>query len=244
MKAIISVFFLLVLFVFVGCAKDSPENPDNFLLSAPSEINIITAENKAIVSGKATIGSLVTIKYSASGGQVLCTVQADTSGRFSVSIDLLADYEQELEAFATKGGEKSETVRLIKIPAKAAYAGSRDATLALLQAHRWKSDQASSRTLIKQTKETPPYEMFATVAQKFFGFHANGVFFFEVTTPLKFVHATGEWSMSEQCVIDIRTVIPLGPMRITEAKIQHLDSERMSLLAKISDGLFLLSFTK
>jgi hypothetical protein len=33
-------------------------------------------------------------------------------------------------------------------------------------------------------------------------------------------------------------------MQISNAKIQHLDANRLTLLANIADGLFLLSMTK
>jgi len=45
-------------------------------------------------------------------------------------------------------------------------------------------------------------------------------------------------------VITIDTVIPLGPMQIKNARIQHLDADHLTLLGNIADGLFILSMTK
>lgn len=233
----------ILLLSLYSCSSDDDSNIVDDQVNPPSFIQIITADNKAIISGKADIGSEVTLKYNAETGQVLRQVKADASGSFTTNIDLLVDYKQELVAFATKNNQVSETVILDKIPAKLAYNEGWDKAKEIILSHRWKSDQTISRIIIKQTSATPPYDLFATTAQKYFDFKSNGDFHFEVTSPLQFTHTTGSWSLDDKGIIKINTMIPLGAMEITDAKIQHLDSERLSLLAKISDGLFLLSFT-
>ncbi|MBX3255426.1 MAG: hypothetical protein KF862_14890 [Chitinophagaceae bacterium] len=244
----LNIFLLFSVFavnIFSSCTKNDPAPQEN-KVSSPSNIRVAinSAESKATISGKADVDSEVTFQYGGANGQVLRTINPDASGNFSFSIDQLVDYEQQLKSFATKADKTSDTIMVEKIPAKAGYAGGWSNARQLMQAHRWKSDQAVSRMIIKQTAVTPPYDMFATVAQKYFDFKADGVFHFEVTSPLQFIHNTGSWVMSENGVITINTVIPLGPMQISNAKIQHLDDNRLSLLCHISDGLFLLSLTK
>ncbi|MGC4233552.1 MAG: Ig-like domain-containing protein [Niabella sp.] len=234
----------LAVTIFSSCSKDDPSDPKDSKINVPSAIKITMADNKATISGKADAGSEVTFQYEGTNGQVLRTIKPDASGNFSFTIDQLVGYEQQLIAFASKGDNTSGTVRVDKIPAKAAYSGGWDNARQLMQAHRWKSDQTVSRVIIKQTAATPPYDMFATVAQKYFDFKIGGAFHFEVTSPLQFTHTAGTWSMSESGVITINTVIPLGPMVISNAQIQHLDAGRLTLLADISDGKFLLSMTK
>lgn len=238
--------YLLLLNIFLlslyNCSSDNEPDIDG-KVNTPSSIQISTTDNKATIYGKADAGSEVTLKYNAPTGQVLRHVKTDASGNFTTTVDLLVGYEQELVAFATKDNKVSETVVLEKILAKAAYSEGWDTAKEIMLAHRWKSDQTVSRVIIKQTSATPPYDLFATTAQKYFDFKANGDFHFEVTTPLQFTHTTGSWNMDDKGVIEISTMIPLGPMQIEDARIQHLDSERLSLLANISDGLFLLSFT-
>ncbi|HMR19068.1 MAG TPA: Ig-like domain-containing protein [Sphingobacterium sp.] len=241
-KLLFAFVSLIALFLY-SCGKDDP-TPIEITVSVPSAIQVNVADNKATISGKADIGSEVTFQYAGINGQVLRTIKADASGNFSFAIDQLVDYEQELVAFATKDNKTSETVTLNKIPAKSAYSGGWDIAKGLMQAHRWKSDQMVSRIIIKQTATTPPYDIFATVAQKYFDFKADGAFHFEVTSPLQFTHTSGTWEMDENGVITINTVIPLGPMQISDAKIQHLDADRLTLLCNISDGLFLLNMTK
>lgn len=234
----------ILLLSLYSCSGDDDPDPDvDNKVNTPSSIQINTADSKATISGKADAGSEVTLKYNAATGQVLRQVKADASGSFTTAVDLLVGYEQELVAFATKDNKVSETVVLEKIPARAAYNGGWDTAKEIMLAHRWKSDQTVSRIIIKQTSTSPPYDLFATTAQKYFDFKINGDFYFEVTSPLQFTHTTGSWSMDDKGVIEINTMIPLGPMQIGDARIQHLDAGRLSLLAKISDGLFLLSFT-
>lgn len=243
MKTIRQIAQLFILLLAVSCSNnDTPDTPDQSL-AAPHSIQITTDDAKASISGKADAGSEVTLRYKAPNGQIARKVEADASGSFSTQIDLLVDYEQELVAFASKNDETSEMVILDKIPAKAAYSGGFDVAKEILVSHRWKSDQTQSRTIIKQSSATPPYDMFATTAQKYFDFKPDGGFHFEVTAPLQFTHTSGSWSMTDKGIIEISTMIPLGPMKITDAKIQHLDEQHLSLLVKISDGLFLLSFT-
>lgn len=233
----------ILLLLLHSCSNDDEPNLPDDKVNAPSFIQISTTDSKATISGKADADCEVTLKYNVATGQVLRQVKSDASGGFTTNIDLLVDYEQELIAFATKDNQVSETVMLDNIPAKVAYSVGWNTAKEIMLAHRWKSDQTVSRIIIKQTSASPPYDLFATIAQKYFDFKANGDFHFEVTTPLQFTHSTGSWSMGDKGVIEINTMIPLGAMQITDAKIQHLDSERLSLLAKISDGLFLLSFT-
>lgn len=237
-------FTALAVTAFSSCSKEDPSDPQESKVNAPSAIKITTADHKATITGKADVGSEVTFQYEGPNGQVLRTIKPDAFGNFSFTIDQLVGYEQQMMAFASKKDKTSGTVRVDKVPAKAAYGGGWDHARRLMQAHRWKSDQTMSRVIIKQTAATPPYDMFATVAQKYFDFKTDGVFHFEVTSPLQFTHTTGAWSMSESGVITINTVIPLGPMEISNAKIQQLDNERLALLAEISDGLFFLSFTR
>lgn len=238
---------LLLSFVlaFVSCSKnDSDSSPQETTVSKPSSLQITTANDKATISGMADVGSEVTFQYDGTNGQVLRQIKPDASGSFSFTIDQLVDYDQQLLAFATKGDKTSETIKLNKIAAKAAYSGGWGTAKTLMQAHRWKSDQTVSRVIIKQTAVTPPYDMFATVAQKYFDFKAGGTFLFEVTSPVAFTHNTGSWTMNENGVITINTTIPVGAMQINNAKIQHLEDGRLTLLCNISDGLFLLSLTK
>lgn len=237
----------LLLLIAVGlysCSKKDSDAPQITTVNAPLSLKVTTENGKATISGKADAGSEVTFQYAGANGQVLRTIKPDASGNFSFAIDQLVGYEQQLTAFATKGDKKSETITMEKIPAKSAYSGGWDNARQLIQAHRWKSDQTVSRVIIKQTATTPPYDMFATVAQKFFDFKPAGVFHFEVTSPLQFAHTTGSWTMDANGVILINTSIPLGPMQINNAKIQQLEANRLTLLANISDGLFLLSMTK
>lgn len=244
LKYLLLLFPCVLLLSLNSCSgEDDPDSPEDDKVNAPSSIQITTTESKATIVGKADVESEITLKYKGANGQILRQTKVDTSGSFSFSIDLLVDYEQELISFATKDGQTSEVVTLEKIPAKATYSKGWDTAREIMLSHRWKSDQTASRIIIKQTSASPPYDLFAITAQKYFGFKANGDFHFEVTTPLQFTHTTGSWSMDEKGVIEINTMIPLGAMQITNAKIQHLDSERLSILAEISDGLFLLSFT-
>ncbi|MBD1431366.1 hypothetical protein H8B06_00890 [Sphingobacterium sp. DN00404] len=242
-KHILCIFSVFILLQY-SCGKDDPAPEEETTINAPSDIQITTANDKATISGKADSGTEVTFQYEGTNGQVLRKITTDASGNFSFSIDQLADYEQQLQAFVTKGDLVSKTVKLDKIAAKAAYNEGWQTAKALIQAHRWKSDQTVSRVIIKQTAATPPYDIFATVAQKYFDFKADGTFHFEVTSPLQFTHDTGTWAINEDGVMTINTVIPLGPMKIEHAKIQHLDANRLTLLANISDGLFLLSMTR
>lgn len=236
--------FTLMALLQYSCSKDSPAPAEDSPLSTPSAIQISTTEDKAVIRGKADPGSDVTFQYLAKNGQVLRTVHADASGNFDLTVDRLVGYEQQLKAFASKAEQTSEALILDKIPAKADYAGGWTQASDLMQSRRWKSDQTASRTLIKQTAATPPYDMFATVAQKYFDFKADGVFHFEVSSPLQFKHQAGTWVMDASGIITINTVIPLGAMQIKNARIQYLDSDRLTLLANIDDGLFLISMTK
>jgi len=243
-KYILLLLTVFAVIAFSSCSKDNPDPTETTTVNAPSSIQVTTAEDKATITGKADVGSEVTFQYIGTNGQVLRTIKPDASGNFSFSIDQLVGYEQALKAFASKGDKVSTEVNIEKIPAKAAYAGGWDNAITLMQAHRWKSDQTVSRVIIKQTQVTPPYDMFATVAQKYFDFKSDRTFHFEVTSPLQFTHTAGTWTMDVNGVIAINTEIPLGPMQISNAKIQYLDANRLTLLANISDGLFLLSMTK
>jgi len=243
-KYILLLLTVFAVIAFSSCSKDDPDTLNNNTVNAPSSIQVSTANDKATITGKGDVGSEVTFQYVGTNGQVLRTIKPDASGNFSVTVDQLVEYEQQLVAFASKGDKTSEKVKMPNIAAKSAYSGDLVAAKVLIQAHRWKSDQTVSRVIIKQSNPTPPYDMFATVAQKYLDFKADGVFHFEVTNPLQFTHTSGTWEMDEDGVITINTVIPLGPMQIHNAKIQYLDADRLTLLANIADGLFILSMTK
>ncbi len=236
--------FTIVTLLQYSCGKDSPTPTEEAPLSIPSGIQITTTNDKATIKGKADPGSEVIFQYAANNGQVLRTIRVDASGNFDFTIDRLVGYEQQLKAFASKADQTSEALILEKIPAKGDYTEGWIQAREHMQSHRWKSDQTASRTLIKQTASTPPYDMFATVAQKYFDFKADGIFHFEVSSPLQFKHQAGTWSIDNSGIITINTVIPLGAMQISNARIQHLDNNRLTLLAHIDDGLFLISMTK
>jgi len=229
-----------------SCKKDDPKQDEKAGISTPSELKVALNESAgtATVIGRADAGAEVTLKYEGERGGLLRKVQADASGNFSLTVDQLVGYEQALLAFASKGDEVSASAKVPKIAAKAAYAGGWADAKELMLARRWKSDQTVSRVITRQTADAPPYQMFATVAQKYFDFKADGAFHFEVTQPVQFAHTAGTWAMDDNGVITISTQIPMGPMQIKNAKIQHLDADRLTLLAEISDGLFLLSLTK
>ena len=94
--------------------------------------------------------------------------------------------------------------------------------------------------LIKH-KGNLPLDMFIGVAQKQFKFENNGKFVFKVTSPLNFTDNNGSWTLSNQ-ELTINTKIPLGPLSMTHVRINKLTDDELSLLAEISDGLFLISF--
>ena len=243
-KQVLTLLFITLL--LGACSKDDPilVEPEPPLVGLLGDLRVTTADEKATISGRADTESEVTFQYKGDNGQILGQVKPDEEGRFKFTTDQLVDYEQEIFAFATKGEEVSDTIVLDKIPAKAGYSAGWDQAKLHIEGYRWKSDQVISRVIIKQSQPIPPYDMFATVAQKYYDFKAEGLFHFEVTSPLEFTHTAGTWIMDDKGVITINTVIPLGPMQITNAKIQHLDDNRLTLLANIADGLFLLSMTK
>lgn len=237
---------------FSSCSDDDTDPIiENKELAVPSQIQVIVEQNNGIakIAGVADPNIDIHIKYNDANGAVLKNARTTSSGSFSFQVDLFFGYAQQLVVYTsvengdiTKSSKESEK---ISVPAKdASLELTNDQIKEKLIANRWKSDQTVSRVIIRQTAVTPPYDMFATVAQKFFVFKASGELHFEVTTPVQFTHTSGSWSIDNNGIATINTVIPLGPMQITNAKIQQLDANRLTLLANISDGLFLLSFVK
>ena len=84
-------------------------------------------------------------------------------------------------------------------------------------------------------------DRFIGIAQKQFQFGPNGKFIFSVTSPLNFTDNKGTWSFDNQ-EISINARIPLGPLAIKHVRINELTDSKLSLLAEISDGLFLIDF--
>lgn len=242
-KAKIYLYMLATLVAFVSCSNEEAL-PEETILNYPTEIQISIQDEKANISGKSDMDSEVTLQYNHNLGAVLRQVDTDAQGNFSFTIDLLVGYEQEFIVFATKDHMVSEKIVLDNIPVKTAFQQGWDTAKTLLLAHKWKSNQTRSRIIIKQTSSTPPYDTFATVAQKYFEFKANGAFYFTVTSPLQYTDTSGDWTMDSNGIMLINTTIPLGPMQISNAKIQQLDNQNLEFLVNISDGLFLLSFDK
>ena len=106
--------------------------------------------------------------------------------------------------------------------------------------HTWNSVASSSRMLIKH-QGSLPLDRFIGIAQKQFQFGQNGKFTFSVTSPLNFTNDKGTWSFDNQ-EISINTRIPLGPLAIKHVRINELTDSKLSLLAEISEGLFLIDF--
>ncbi|MGO1669580.1 MAG: hypothetical protein ACTHYC_01980 [Sphingobacterium sp.] len=243
-KHFLCLFSVLILLQY-SCRKDGPDpTPQETTVNAPSAIQITTAGGKATIVGKADVGSEVTFRYDGTNGQVLRQIKADASGGFSLTLDQFVGYEQQLIAFAKKGNQVSDEVKLERIPAKPPFIEDWNKAKVLILAHRWKSDQNSSRMLIKQTQATPPYDMFVTAAQKYFDFKSDGGFHFEVTSPLQFTHTTGSWTMDDEGIITINTVIPLGPMQLKNIRVNELTDNKFSFLTDISDGIFFITLVK
>lgn len=248
----ITLLIIGVLFSLSSCSDDDNDLPvTNKELSIPSQIEVAINQSNGIakISGYADSNVDVHIKYKGVSGSVLKNSKTESSGHFSFQVDLLIGYDQQFEIYTSTTNKDvlvtSDVVSAPLVVRKDKSLGlTNDEVKKLLTEGRWKSDQSASCILIRQTSTTPPYDMFATVAQKFFDFKASGDFYFEVTAPLQFTHTTGSWSINENGVIDINTMIPLGAMEIKNIRIQYLDGGRLSLLSEISDGLFLLNFTK
>lgn len=249
--------YITLLVIAVMCSLSSCSDDDNDSLTindkllVPSQIEVAIDQNNGIakIIGIADPNVDVQLKYKGVNGSVFKNSKTESSGRFSFQVDLFIGYDQQLEIYTSTENKESvitsEKVSIPLIVRKDKLLGlTNDEVKKLLTEGRWKSDQSASRILVRQTSTTPPYDMFATVAQKFFDFKASGDFYFEVTTPLQFTHTTGTWSINENGIVDINTMIPLGAMEIKNIRIQYIDGGRLSLLSEISDGLFLLNFTK
>lgn len=235
-----------------SCSDDDNDSPTiNDKLIAPSRIEVAIDQNNGIakIIGFADPNVDVHLKYKDVNGTVLKNSRTESSGHFTFQVDLLIGYDQQFEVYTSidnKGlaiTSKETSVPLITSKDRLLEL-TNDQVINILTVNRWKSDQTTSRILIRQTATTPPYDMFATVAQKFFDFKVNGDFHFEVTAPLQFTHTVGSWKINKDGIMDINTMIPLGAMQIQNIRIQHIDENRLSLLTNISDGLFLLSFVK
>jgi hypothetical protein len=250
-RKLILLFISLSVLAPYSCEKDHTEPvPEDNELIAPAELQVTVNQenNTATITGKADANVEVSLKYSGTRGELLKKERSNGQGAFEFTIDLLPGYEQEFVVFTSRvntAAETSKEVPLTTIPAKEKPPGlTLDEIRQRLTSVRWKSDQNRSRMLIRQTAPTPPYDMFVLVAQKYFDFKADGKFHFTVTSPLQFTDTNGNWTMDGQGIININTTIPLGPMQIRNARINTLDDSTCSLLADISDGIFLLSFTK
>ncbi|MVZ62960.1 Ig-like domain-containing protein [Sphingobacterium humi] len=236
------ILFLLLLFLALfGCKKDK-SNPVDSIINPPLLKGIALEGTYATLKGEAESGAEVTIQYEGEQGIIIKKLQVDNNGQFSVDIDRLVDYEQLLTAFCSKNNQHSERVSFGKIMAKAPFAAGWKIAKELISAHPWKSDQSRSRVIIKQSAGAPPYDMFATVAQKYFRFQWDGSLQFRITNPVAFEHLTGNWQMNDTGALTINTAIPLGPLHLKNVKIQHANASRLELLAQFADGLFLLSF--
>lgn len=238
----------LLFFIQYGCKKGGPDHdPDNRELVAPTEIQVSVQQNnsKAIVSGKADASVTVSLRYAGTRGAVLREGRTDAQGGFSLDVPLLRGYVQELLVYTSKevnGDTKtSPETKVESIPAREAPLGLTSIQVKeRLTAHRWKSDQNTSRILVKQTSPTPPYDMFVTTAQKFFDFKADGAFYFTVTSPLQFTDDKGNWIIDDQQLLSISTAIPLGPMQLNNIRIQDLSGNTFSFVTDIADGVFLI----
>lgn len=251
-KQLILLFISVLVLTQYSCKKDDPgTDPEDKELAAPTlvEVTIQQSNSKAVVTGKADAGVTVSLKYAGAQGAVLREGKTDAQGGFSLDVPLLRGYVQELLVYTSKevnGSTKtSPEAKVASIPAKEA-----DLSLTLaeiktkLTAHRWKSDQNTSRILVKQTSPTPPYDMFVTTAQKLLDFKADGAFYFTVTSPLQFTDDKGSWMINDQQILSISTTIPLGPMQLNNIRIQELSDNKFSFVTDIADGVFLISLTK
>lgn len=242
--------WLSALFLLVSCGKDDPSPDGDKALIAPSDLQVTVdqANNRAVVTGKADPNITIQLNYKGSLGGIAAVGKTDAQGIFTLTVGLLNGYVQKLVAFTqtTSGVEKkSPETTVPDIPVRnKGIDMTVDEIKQLLQSVRWKSDQNLSRLIQKQSNPTPPYDMFVLVAQKYFEFKENGAFYFAVTSPMQFADDKGKWTISDQKVLNIQTTIPLGPMELTNIRIQEITENKLTLLADISDGVFLISLNK
>lgn len=243
-------FFLFLIVAQYACKKDDPGQEPSGELVTPAQLKVTIDQEKvkAVITGKADANVSVQLKYKSALGGLAQTGKTDAQGNFTLTIDLLNGYTQQLAVFTKTetGIEKVSAEALLPdIPPREKTLGmTNDEIKQMLQAHRWKSDQNTSRLIIKQSSPTPPYDMFVLVAQKYFEFKESGAFHFTVTSPVEFTDDKGDWTINDQQILNINTTIPLGPMEIKNIRIQELTNDKCVSVADIADGVFLISLTK
>lgn len=237
---------LLITILAVSCKKEALPDIDTKNTKPLSEIKVIISSDigKAQIKAKALSNTQIRLKYKGKLGSVITKIYQNNAGVFEFNIDLLPDFDQNIEIIATRNN-KEYSYDLKSIPGYA-YQLNRDISTIKKQLinTKWKSNQLKSRIITKQSNPSPPYNIFVTIAQKTFDFNENDNFIFKVSSPLKFTHKTGTWNINTDHIININTKIPLGPMEIKNGKIHLLDDDNLSLLVNISDGVFLIYFDK
>ncbi|MBX2922553.1 MAG: hypothetical protein KF746_10210 [Chitinophagaceae bacterium] len=248
--------WLLLLFLFLtaaqyACKKDNPgSEPEQTELITPAQLHVTVDQEKsqAVITGKADSNVPVQLKYQGELGGLAQAGKTDAQGNFTLTIDLLNGYTQRLAVYTTSetNNEKVSAEALLSDipPRERSLELTNDDIKQFLQAHRWKSDQNTSRLIIKQSNPTPPYDMFVLVAQKYFEFKESGAFYFTVTSPLQFTDEKGSWTINDQHILGISTTIPLGPMQINNIRIQELMQDKCRVIADIADGVFIISLIK
>ncbi len=240
---------LIVLLVMVNaCSKNDNEIKERPKLIPPTELklSVLQDENKAFITGKSSANVNVYLKYAKENGAVFKSIKSDNQGFFRFQVELLTGYAQDFVVYSNletnNENYTSDIVEVDRVPKKKEALNITIAEIkAQLISRRWKSDQIASRIMIKQTVATPPYDMFVTTAQKYFGFNNDNTFYFTVTNPLQFTDTKGSWSIDENLVITINTYIPLGPMKMKNIYIQELSEEKFVFVTTISDGIFLIT---
>ncbi len=182
--------------------------------------------------------SEVQLVYANERGQILAKGLTDNQGEWKFDTKLLVGFEQHLKVVIQEN-QHAKQIKTLDIPA-AKQQLSQEQIETLLMKHTWNSVASSSRMLIKH-QGSLPLDRFIGIAQKQFQFGPNGKFTFSVTSPLDFTDNKGTWSFDNQ-EISINTRIPLGPLAIKHVRINELTDSKLSLLAEISDGLFLIDF--
>lgn len=237
---------LLVIILLVGCEKDTVPNIDTKNIKPLSEImvNANTDIRKAQIKGKVLSNTQIQLKYKGKLGNTIAKLNQMNTGVFEFNIDLLPDFEQDIELIAKRNG-KEYNFDLEPIPPYT-YKFDKKANeiKGLLMSSKWSSNQLKSRIIKKQTNPYPPYDTFVMVAQKTFYFNENNNFIFKVSSPLQFTHNQGTWYINNNNILSINTQIPLGPMKIKNVKIHLLNDNNLSLLVNISDGIFLIYFDR
>lgn len=244
------ILLISTVLLLISCKKDDQNpQPTDKELTVPSAIQVRVEQNEniAVITGKADPNTRIQLKYKSSRGGVAAVGKTDAQGDFSLSVPLFNGYVQQLVAFTedTEAEKKSAETEVADIPVRSnGIALSTSEIKQLLEVNRWKSDQNSSRLIIKQTNPTPPYDVFVLTAQKYFEFKTLGAFYFAVTSPLQFADDKGSWTINDQNILNIQTTIPLGPMEMKNIRIQEITSSKLVLLADISDGVFIISLIK